>query len=88
MKLESGSMGLLCVKNPLLRRLWNCRMTNYEIVIDIANIVAYNSQIHARAILLIPSSLNGKCTFLVAPNGIIFTKFGPLFQGSLWDTYG
>jgi len=63
-------------------------MTNYEIVIDEATIVASNSEVHARAILLSSSSLNEKYTFLVAPIGIIFTKFGPLFQGSLWDTYG
>jgi len=38
-------------------------MTNYEIVIDEATIVASSSQAHARAILLLPSSLNEKYTF-------------------------
>jgi hypothetical protein len=63
LKLESGSMGLRCVKNPLLKKLWNCRKTNYEIVIDVATIVASISQVHARAIVLLPSSLNEKYTF-------------------------
>ena len=67
LKLESGSTGLLCVKNLFLKKLWNFRMTRYEIVIDVATIVASSSQVHAPAILFLPSSLNDKYTFLVAP---------------------
>jgi hypothetical protein len=63
-------------------------MTNYGIVIDEAPVAASSPQGHARAILLLQSSINEKYTFLVAPVCIIFTKFGPLLQGSLWDTYG
>jgi hypothetical protein len=63
-------------------------MTDYEIAIDEATVVASSSQVHACAILLLPSSLNEEYAFLVAPIGIISTKFGPLFRGSLWDTYG
>jgi len=58
-------------------------MTDYETAIDVSSIVASISQVRARAILLLPSSLNEKYSFLVAPNGIIFTNFCSLFQGSL-----
>ena len=84
LKLESGSTGLLCVKNLFLKKLWNFRMTRYEIVIDV---VASSSQVHAPAILFLPSSLNDKYTFLVAPRYNVRIIRSSLSK-FVWDTCG